>query len=204
MNTRETLLQRVRTATEALPNRTPLPPAEAVAALGSRLIPTAEMQEAVVEAFCARWREASGVLLRSVAELEAFLQAEGAAVGYADPAALALLGVESLPGAATVYERAQVDTLQFGVTVAFGGIAESGTVMLTDRGTSNRLAALAPWVHIAIVRKDRIHRSLTDAIASFDDDPSIVFVTGPSKTADIEGILIEGVHGPGRQAALLV
>jgi L-lactate dehydrogenase complex protein LldG len=36
------------------------------------------------------------------------------------------------------------------------------------------------------------------------DDPNIIWVTGPSKTADVEGILIQGVHGPGVQACLLV
>jgi L-lactate dehydrogenase complex protein LldG len=35
-------------------------------------------------------------------------------------------------------------------------------------------------------------------------DPNIIWCTGPSKTADVEGILIEGVHGPGVQIALLV
>jgi L-lactate dehydrogenase complex protein LldG len=36
------------------------------------------------------------------------------------------------------------------------------------------------------------------------DDPNIIWVTGPSKTADVEGILIQGVHGPGVQGCLLV
>ena len=36
------------------------------------------------------------------------------------------------------------------------------------------------------------------------DSSNIVWATGPSKTADVEGILIEGVHGPGEEIALLV
>ncbi len=83
-------------------------------------------------------------------------------------------------------------------------IAETGTIILRDRATSNRLGALAPWVHVAVVRREQIHRTVTDALEAFDDDPNTIFVTGPSKTADVEGILIEGVHGPGVQVALLL
>ena len=45
---------------------------------------------------------------------------------------------------------------------------------------------------------------LSNAIAAFGDSPNIIWCTGPSKTADVEGILIEGVHGPGEQIALLM
>jgi len=45
---------------------------------------------------------------------------------------------------------------------------------------------------------------LTAAVAALPVDPNVIWVTGPSKTADVEGILIEGVHGPGRQITLLM
>ena len=42
------------------------------------------------------------------------------------------------------------------------------------------------------------------AVAALGSDPNVIWCTGPSKTADVEGILIEGVHGPGAQIALIV
>ena len=102
------------------------------------------------------------------------------------------------------YARDQVDEIDAALTPAAGAIAESGTIILTDESTPDRLAALAPWTHIAVVRKDQIHRSIADALASMPDDPNVIWATGPSKTADVEGILIQGVHGPGVQGCLLV
>ena len=45
---------------------------------------------------------------------------------------------------------------------------------------------------------------IADALAAMPDDPNLIWVTGPSKTADVEGILIQGVHGPGAQACLIL
>lgn len=102
------------------------------------------------------------------------------------------------------YSREDVDQIDAALTPAAGAIAESGSIILTDESTPDRLAALAPWTHIAVVRRDQIHRSIADALASMPDDPNIIWVTGPSKTADVEGILIQGVHGPGAQGCLLI
>ena len=76
--------------------------------------------------------------------------------------------------------------------------------MLNDATTSRRLAALAPWVHVAVVERATLFSDLTEAVAALGEDRNVVWCTGPSKTADIEGILIEGVHGPGVQIALVV
>jgi L-lactate dehydrogenase complex protein LldG len=70
--------------------------------------------------------------------------------------------------------------------------------------TSDRLAALSPWLHVAVLSEAEIIRSIPEAIARFDKAPNIIWITGPSKTADVEGILIQGVHGPGEQVALLL
>ena len=97
-----------------------------------------------------------------------------------------------------------MDEYAFGITRAAGAIAESGTIILHDATTSRRLAALAPWVHVAIVERAAIFPDLPQAVAALGNDPNVIWCTGPSKTADVEGILIEGVHGPGVQIALIV
>jgi L-lactate dehydrogenase complex protein LldG len=85
-----------------------------------------------------------------------------------------------------------------------GAIAETGTIIIGDRTTSTRLGALAPWAHVAVIPRGEIYADLLEAVAKLGNDPNVVWCTGPSKTSDVEGILIEGVHGPGAQIALFV
>ena len=116
---------------------------------------------------------------------------------FADDPALAEFDLE------TELDVSRVDDYEFGITRAAGVIAETGSIVIHDAGSA-RLGALAPWIHIAVVERSQILPDVPSAIAKFGDDPYIVFATGPSKTADVEGILIEGVHGPGMQIGCLV
>ena len=69
----------------------------------------------------------------------------------------------------------------------------------------SRGAYLLPFVHVAIVRASQVVPDLVDAWDQFEDGPALsLLVTGPSKTADIEGVLITGVHGPGELHVVLV
>ena len=70
--------------------------------------------------------------------------------------------------------------------------------------SANRLAAFAPWVHVAMLIRSPIFANLQHAVTCQANAPNIVFCTGPSKTAAMEGILIKEDHGPGQQVALLV
>jgi L-lactate dehydrogenase complex protein LldG len=166
--------------------------------------------DALVARFRERLEAAHGRLFTDAGALSAWLAAQGARHGYCDPA-LAPLFTAALarPGAPaltfeTALERARIDDYRFGVTRAAGAIAETGTIILDDAHTTRRLAALAPWIHVAVFSPAQIHAHVIDAIAALGDDPNVIWCTGPSKTADVEGILIEGVHGPGEQIALVV
>jgi len=159
----------------------------------------------LVALFCERLAEARGRAFTNAGELASWLKSQEATRGYCDPALVPLLG-PAFAGFSveTTLMRERIDDYQFGVTQAAGAIAETGSVILEDRGTSSRLGALAPWIHVAVIDRARIHAHLTDAISALADDPYVIFCTGPSKTADVEGILIEGVHGPGEQVALIL
>ena len=138
-------------------------------------------------------------------ELADFLKADGHEAGYCDPSLKGKVGEKLESGGLKVsyeFQRELVDDYAFGITRASGAIAESGTVILNDEDTVDRLAALAPWVHVAVLENEPIFEIIPEAIENLGASSNVIWVTGPSKTADIEGILIEGVHGPGVQICL--
>ena len=63
------------------------------------------------------------------------------------------------------------------------------------------MISLLPPVHIAVVPRERILTGLDELFTVLPDPSSVtsamVLITGPSRTADIEQILVRGVHGPG-------
>ncbi len=193
---------RIRDALRARTERTPAPDypndvAVAHAALAGRDL---------VDAFVTRLERVRGRAFTTPSALAAWLREQGATHGYCDPKLRALLGSAFDSGFTleTEFLRSRVDDYAFGITRATLAIAETGTLVLDDASTSTRLAALAPWIHIAVVRRGEFVRDVAAALALLGSDPSVVWVTGPSKTADVEGILIEGVHGPGEEVALIL
>jgi hypothetical protein len=83
-----------------------------------------------------------------------------------------------------------------GVTKAVCGLADTGSVLVTDGKGDPLKASLLPEVHIAILRSADIYPSLPDAMHLVKNTSAAVFITGPSRTADIEMTLTIGVHGP--------
>lgn len=83
-------------------------------------------------------------------------------------------------------------TLIVGVTKAWAGLADTGSVLEAD---DELLGSLLPEIHITVLKSSDILPSLPDAIA-MTKGKNAVFITGPSRTADIEMTLTIGVHGP--------
>lgn len=121
-------------------------------------------------------------------------------------------GSEPSPPASQDY-REHCFSAGAGVTGVDLALVESGTLVLTSATEGSQLASLAPPVHIAFYRREQVVATLEDVLArlpppSADASPapgrSIVFITGTSRTADIEQILIRGVHGPRELHAILI
>ena len=202
-NSREEILGRVRAALTPLPQRAAYPEFAGDEAVMKPLF--AEGRD-VWSIFCDRLKAVNGIALENPDELVGWLREHGHLHGYCDPALWPKLAphFDESFNVETNYDRLRVDDYTFGITRAAGAIAESGTVILQDAGTSRRLGALTPWVHITFFPREKLFATIPEALAELGTDPNTIWVTGPSKTADVEGILIEGVHGPGVQIALQI
>jgi L-lactate dehydrogenase complex protein LldG len=197
---RDAIMARVRGALAPLKARAALPDYDSGIELARARAGSADP----VAEFSLRLRAVNGEVAEGPAALAALLRGRGWTHGYCDPALWPALEPFFREGFAveTAFDRARVDDYAFGITRAVGAIAETGTVILNDATTSSRLAALAPWAHVAVIPRGALYPDLPAAVAALGTDPNVIWCTGPSKTADVEGILIEGVHGPGAQIAL--
>lgn len=99
-----------------------------------------------------------------------------------------------------------------GITGADFAIADTGTLVLLSSPKQPRLTSLLPPVHIAILEKENIVSNIHALFArlgefyeNYDKLCSCIsFITGPSRTADIELNLTLGVHGPGRAIVIII
>jgi L-lactate dehydrogenase complex protein LldG len=96
---------------------------------------------------------------------------------------------------------AEMDPIVVGLTGAQGGLADTGSIALISGPGRGRLASLLPPVHIALLPQSRLYPSLPAFLESHPNvteaGSNLVFITGPSRTGDIEMTLTMGVHGPG-------
>lgn len=91
--------------------------------------------------------------------------------------------------------------IDIGFTVADYGIGETGTLVLDSSSEELRIATMVSEIHVAVIPKSRIRATAEDMYAELKgymtQKPNyLAFVTGASRTADIERVLALGVHGP--------
>ncbi|MDE2440313.1 MAG: lactate utilization protein C [Betaproteobacteria bacterium] len=105
--------------------------------------------------------------------------------------------------------RGAVDSDQVGVTACFCAVAETGTLMLLSGPDSPATVSLLPETHIALVDTSRIVATMEDAFALLRAEREAVprainFISGPSRTGDIEQTIVLGAHGPCRVHLILI
>lgn len=103
------------------------------------------------------------------------------------------LGVDVVPPTADKHEMALCD---LGITGADYLLSETGTIVLRSSVETPRTVSLLPRIHLALVRPDMLRPDMHQVFAEAKGSNYLVFITGPSRTADIELTTTLGVHGP--------
>jgi L-lactate dehydrogenase complex protein LldG len=99
--------------------------------------------------------------------------------------------------------------IDMGVTLVDFGIAETGTLVLNSDSEETRLATMLCETHVAILENAQIRETaikMADELHQMIQSPCsyTAFITGASRTADIERVLAIGVHGPLELHILLI
>jgi L-lactate dehydrogenase complex protein LldG len=100
------------------------------------------------------------------------------------------------------YDKHELETCDVGISECDALIAQTGTVLVTSRSSGGRAMSCLPPHHVVIARREQLVPDLPAAMALVKQKyagnfPSMIsFITGPSRTGDIERILVLGAHGP--------
>jgi L-lactate dehydrogenase complex protein LldG len=207
---RDHVLHKVRTALGRSVGQVPepLPPPDL-------RIPEATLEERITD-FRSKLELLAGkteyvTSMAAAAEYVAGVLAGGDAVASSAPF-LAGCGITSLPRVRSSFAsgeelRAACSTASAGITSADYALANTGTLVMFASSEA-RMISLLPPLHIAVIPAERILTSLDELLTIVPDPASVtssmVLITGPSRTADIEQILVRGVHGPGEIHVVIV
>ena len=190
---RDEILGRVRSALSGVSPAVDLPPA-----------PRAPDRGDLVALFVERVEDYRAVVTRCRPdEVEATVTAALAGGSAVVPSGLGL----DVPGAIVddCLPAVELDGIDAVVTVAWVGVAETGTIVLDHADDQGRRAiSLVPDLHVCVVRADQVVADVPDAVALLDPARPLTWISGPSATSDIELDRVEGVHGPRTLHVVLV
>jgi L-lactate utilization protein LutC len=208
---REHILHRVRTALgrSAGQGPDPAPPVRA-------RIPDVDMQARVesllqkVAALSGKTRQAE-----SPGAARAYVAAllNGRRAVASNAPFLAECGIPDLPGVCSRVSgrealRELCATADIGLTSADYALADTGTLVMLSSREEARMISLLPPVHVALVPRARVLTGLDELFTILprpaEQTSSMVLITGPSRTGDIEQFLVRGVHGPGEIHVVVV
>jgi len=100
------------------------------------------------------------------------------------------------------YQVEELENCNAGITECDALVAQTGSVLVTALSASGRALSVLPPHHVVLARRDQLVGDLPEAFALLKQKygakhPSFIsFITGPSRTGDIERILVLGAHGP--------
>lgn len=106
--------------------------------------------------------------------------------------------------------RTDFDDIEVGVTACEALIARNGSILISNADASGRRLSVYPPVHIVIAKTSQLVMDIKHGMALMrekygNDLPSMITtITGPSRTADIEKMLVLGAHGPKELYLLLL
>jgi L-lactate dehydrogenase complex protein LldG len=208
---REAVLHKVRTAlgrNAGQPVHEP-PPVRLV-------VPEVDI-EARVQSFCERIEALAGKTHRAASAAAARDYVSNVIAGrsavLSNAPILRECGIDLLPGVQTGFTgsselRAACSTAACGISGADYALADTGTLVMLSSRQEARLISLLPPVYIALVARERLLTGLDELLTILPHPAgktsSMVLITGPSRTADIEQILVRGVHGPGEIHVVVV
>ena len=115
-----------------------------------------------------------------------------------------VLDEDALQKAGIIISHERDANIRVGVTKSICGLADTGSVLEADGEGDKLFASLLPEIHLTILHESDIYPSLENAIHLIKGTRSAVFITGPSRTGDIEMSHTIGVHGPGKIVVFLV
>ncbi len=211
MNSREAILGNIRTALGRAEGRAPAP----LAAAALR-IPLMD-RNLYTQLFVQNLEKLAGkawVVQGSAAVVPVMIELlDGKRAVASNAPFLQECGITALPQVQSGFTdrealRAACASAAIGITSADYALAETGSFVMLSSPQEARLVSLLPPVHIAVIPRSRLLANLDELLGILplpaDQTSSMVLITGPSRTADIEQILIRGVHGPGEVYAVIV
>lgn len=122
-----------------------------------------------------------------------------------------LVDAMTLAGLSREAQRQKMLSTDVGITSTTWAVAETGSLLNVHGPGNERVASLLPPVYLAVVERSQIVADLFDVFDRLNERPAgeklpsnATFISGPSKTGDIEMQLVTGVHGPGKWHVVVI
>ena len=217
MSSREDILGRVRAGLQRNAGNAAVGREVMTAALSSRSQGPKPVFDAAPQALLERFRVKSEAQSSTVDIVAAEAEVPAAIARYLTAMNLpktavaqpALAHLDRAAAGLRVELRGARDADLVGITGCFCAVAETGTLMMCSSPDTPAAVSLLPETHVAVVRASRILPCMEDAWnlarAELDTLPRAVnFISGPSRTGDIEQTIVLGAHGPYRVHLVIV